>query len=187
MAVRAHRSRGFSLLELVVVVVVLSVVAAMVVPEFSGTYHHALLRGATREAVAVMHLAYSQAVTTGRVHHLCVDTARGRFWLETRALRGDRRFQPVTNVPGSAGRFDPRIRVRIRASGEEAPGPWAGEPAVPPEGSAPAAEALVFRPDGTSEARELRLEDEEGFAMVVRVHPATSRVRVIDAGREVTP
>src|SRR6185503_4211867 len=49
---------GFSLIELMVVIVLIGIMAAMIVPEMKGTYEEALLRATSRRLVDVFHLAY---------------------------------------------------------------------------------------------------------------------------------
>jgi general secretion pathway protein H len=163
---------GFSLIELMVVLVVLSVLTALVVPQFGGTYSDAVLRASARKLIAVLQLAYSQAVTTGRVHRVQLDTETCRYWLEAPRPDGDRQFAPVTNVTGAAGLLDPRIRMRLEVAA-------AGRDRTAP--------ILTFRPDGTATACEVHLHDREGFAVVVRVDPVTSRVRVSDIRRGGAP
>jgi type II secretion system protein H len=58
------RRGGFSLIELLLVVMVLGILAAMVTPELAGSRQEALLRAAARQLVGTFRLAYSQAVTT---------------------------------------------------------------------------------------------------------------------------
>jgi type II secretion system protein H len=179
------RRGGFTMVELMVVLIIVSIVAATIVPAFSGTFHGALLRATCRKLTAVLGLAGSLAITTGTTHRVRIDLGEGRFWIEAPASPRETKLVPVTNVPGSAGGWDLRIRVEVRAPDDRE----TGEPAPPPEPSSgeKKALALVFRPDGTAQACELRLSDIEGFVMLLRVHPATGRLQVLDEGREEAP
>ena len=50
---------GFTLIELMVVIVLVGIMAAAIIPEMKGTYEDALLRSATRELVGVCSIAAS--------------------------------------------------------------------------------------------------------------------------------
>lgn len=169
-----------TLVELMVVLVVLSVLTAMVVPQFAGTYQGALLRAAARQLVAASRLASSQAVTSGNVHRLRLDLADGRWWLEARAARDPgaegrgRSFAPVKDLPGADGRIDKKVLVEVEgAPGERAN---AGEAAT-----------IAFHADGTADGRTILLHDGYGFGLGVLIQPATSRTRVVQLEREARP
>ena len=93
--------RAFTLLELVLVMLVLSVVLAMVAPSLSGF-------GAGREAdyagaqvITLSRWAREQAISDGRVHRLNFNPTSGTYWV-TAQVGGT--FQPV---PGDFGQQFP--------------------------------------------------------------------------------
>jgi type II secretion system protein H len=186
--------RGFTILELMIVLVLLGVLAAMILPAFNRSYRDAVLRSDARKLAAAMSLAYSQSVTLGRVHRLCVAGAERRWWLELQEDGRDRAFVPALGVPGGAGELDGAVQATVREPLESGRKSRAagGETEERRELSTAAAErgreeepaVIAFRPDGTAEAREVLLEDGDGFALAVRVHPSTSRVRVVEIDRE---
>jgi type II secretory pathway pseudopilin PulG len=171
-----------------VVIAVLGILTAMVIPSFGGTYRDALLRSCARGLAAAASLAHSQAVTTGSPCRLRLDAAQGRWWLEARrrdpaselGAGGGRSFAPLANVPGSEGRIPNGIAARVvrPMDGDSLP---ALDPLGPLARGAKEVATLDFRPDGTAEAQEIVLADEEGFTLAVRIHPATSRVQVVAA------
>lgn len=163
--------RGFSLVELMVVVTVLLALTVMILPELGGALEGELLRAAGRELVAVMQLAQSQAVTSQRAHLLRIDTRDGRFWIEAPLGEGESGFAPAHGLAGSAGEIDRRIRLQVRSAGEKAP-------------AEDSSGTIHFRPDGTADAGEVLLEDREGFRLALRVHPTTARVRAVNLGRK---
>ena len=135
----SHRVRGFTLIELMVVLGVVSVLAVMIVPRFEGTYRRSLLRATARELAAAVDLASSRAATTVRLHRLRVDPATGEWAIEERMPGG--RFELVSSVPRASGRLEAGIRVRVEggigaqvllAGGPgDAPGSSPGSPAGP--------------------------------------------------------
>ena len=176
------RRSGFTLVELMVVIVVLGILTAMIVPQFGGTYQDALLRGHGRQLLEAAGLAYSQALTTGKAQRLRLDPGRGRFWLEARGEDGGREFHPAPGLPAGEGEIDRRIslevrEVRYRTGSREEPRPEreGGEPGD--------IESVTFRPDGTAQAREIVLRDLDGFSLAVRIDATTSRARVVEIPR----
>jgi type II secretion system protein H len=182
---RAARG-GFSLIELMVVVVLIGIMAAMIIPEMKGTYEEALLRSTSRELVGVFNIASSRAISLNQFLRVRLDLGTGRYATERQASDRTTRsaFVPVRDLPGGEGKLDTRISVKIRKpSGEddrsEPAAVRAPEDADIPEGSA----AIAFYPDGTAEASEIVLQDRAGFRLALRVNPVTSRVRVVELER----
>ena len=117
----SYRGRGFTLIELMVVLGVVSVLAVMIVPRFEGTYRRSLLRATARELAAAVDLASSRAAMTTRVHRLRVDPQSGEWAIEERVPGG--RFEPVSSLPRATGRLEAGIRIRVEAT--------AGAPVLP--------------------------------------------------------
>ena len=151
----SRRVLGFTLIELMVVLGVVSVLAVMIVPRFEGTYRRSLLRATARELAAAVDLASSRAATTVRLHRLRVDPASGEWAIEDRMPGG--RFELVSSVPRTSGRLEAGIRIRVEGS-VGAPLLLAGRPGDAPGGSpaAPTAPAPVERAPtaGTREDRK---------------------------------
>lgn len=210
---------GFTLVELIVVIVLMGVMAAMIVPEMRGTYGDERLRAGGRELLNVCALASSRAVSFNAVHRVHVDSASRKFRMERRTRTADRglAFVPVRGVAGCEGQLGEHITVRIRAA-EEAPetdsGPEAGAAAADVAnananagsdlpfgetgeagpGTATSAagpgdvergppQSVSFYPDGTADRAEIELKDVDGYGLVLRVNPVTSRVRVLERRR----
>jgi len=180
---RGENECGVTLIELIIVISVMAILSTLIVPQFTGSYRGALLGAAGREITAVAGLARSQAITTGRPHRVAFEPETGRYRLEAPDPQGDRggEFAPTRGVPGSLGEIDKRIRLEIRARDADRGAPQ----------SAPAArsrvDAVLFRPDGTAEGRDIVLRDEDGFALLIEVQPVTARVRITSLGREGPP
>jgi prepilin-type N-terminal cleavage/methylation domain-containing protein len=73
--------RGFTLLELVMVMMVLCVVAAMAVPSLRGFGQGRVVGSCSVQLVSLGQYARSQAVTKGVAHRLNIDPVGGSFWL----------------------------------------------------------------------------------------------------------
>ena len=183
------RSSGFTLLELMVVVVLIGIMTAMIIPEMKGTYEDALLRSTGRKLVSVLNLASSRAITLNQLHRVRLDTGRGKFVLErpVRDGEGGSGFVPVRDISGTEGELDSRISVQVHRPGEEiadASEPLERKPAGETTELERRESVIAFHPDGTADAREILLRDRDGFRLAIRINPTTSRVSVVELERE---
>ena len=173
--------RAFTLIEMVVVVVLIAVMAAMIIPEMKGSFDDALLRSTSRDLINVFDLASSRAVSLNQSFRVELDTQSGRYFVE-REIRGGAQdnYVPLKDVSGAEGRLDSRIAVEMsppdEASPDNPPDNSATEPVSP--------SAISFYPDGTADAMEIRLRDQAGFQMVLRLNPITARVHLSEPKRE---
>jgi type II secretion system protein H len=180
---------GFTLIELMVVIVLIGIMTAMIIPEMKGTYEDALLRSTSRELVNVLNLAYSRAVSLNQPYRVRLEERTGKYFTEKRVReteRGDE-FVRVKDVTGSEGELDTRISIRFHKPDDLPPeGQDEAAPALRGrEGELPAQEAgIAFYPDGTADPGEFLLRDRDGFRLVLQVNPITARVHIVELGRE---
>jgi len=80
---RIHHGRagGFTLLELILVMVILSTVLAMAAPSLSGFFGSRQTHDTAAQILALTQLARSQAISEGIVYRLNFDTAERKYWL----------------------------------------------------------------------------------------------------------
>ena len=180
---------GFTLVEMMVVLLLIGIVTALILPELSGTLEDARLRAAGRELVGVIGVASSRAITQGRTHQVRFDTGAGRYTLHEAADDGGAgdRFAPVPDVPGGEGQVDARISMEIRQTADDAAddGDWRG-PFFVRNGDAEDHDgrSFSFYPDGTADAGDVVLRDRDGFRLALRINPVTAGVRIIELERE---
>jgi len=186
MASRRHpRGLGgaFTLTELLVVVVIISIMSVAILAEMHGTFQDALLRAASRQLAGAFNLASSEAISFNRPYRVRLDRNSGR-WLLEKSARGGSDFFPALETSGSSGTLDPRIAIRILDSRviSAADGSSQQPPEDADDSTAPAsllaAESVTFYPDGTADARQIILTDRDGFRLNLRISPVTSRVQV---------
>jgi type II secretion system protein H len=72
---------GFTLLELVIVLAVIAIAISIVAPSMSGFAKGRATINAAGLFVSTARWARAQAITTGNVYHLNIDTSAGKWWL----------------------------------------------------------------------------------------------------------
>ena len=76
-----HALRAFTLMELVLVLVVISVVLALAAPRLRGFFQSRQTSDAAVSMLAMTKWAHTQAMSSGCVCRLNIDPAQGRYWL----------------------------------------------------------------------------------------------------------
>ena len=75
------------------------------------------------------------------------------------------------DIPGGSGTIEKNIIVQIVPAEAS---PESEEKSGPPN-------IISFNADGTCDSAEIVLRDRQGYRLVLRLNPITSRVRVLDA------
>jgi prepilin-type N-terminal cleavage/methylation domain-containing protein len=78
----ALRARGFTIIELAIVLVIASVIMTMAAPRVAAAFRQRAVSSAADQFVLAHSLARSTALRYGRVSELHVDPAAARFWVE---------------------------------------------------------------------------------------------------------
>jgi len=76
--------RGFTLLELILVMVILSTVLALAAPSLRGFFASRQIHDAAAQILSLIQLAGSEAASQGTTYRLNFDTAEGMYWLTAR-------------------------------------------------------------------------------------------------------
>ncbi len=80
---RASHTSGFTLLELMIVVMIIGIMTAVIIPEMKGSFEDALLRSTSRKLVDLFSLANSRAVGMNRAQQVRLDSKNGRYFVES--------------------------------------------------------------------------------------------------------
>lgn len=166
------RGRGFTLVELIVVTVVLLLLAGVAVPSFFRFQHAARFQDVVRRTVALLGEARSLAISTEHDVVLLYDEPARALRVQVEPAEADRDLEPNAPAPPAAERATRDLRVlplppEVEASVEA--------------GSRSLARVLRFYPDGRADEALLRLERAGSFPVLLTVNPRTGRVRVEEA------
>ena len=176
---------GFTLVEMLVVVVIISIMSAAIVAEMHGTFQDALLRATSRALAGACNVASSRAISVNRPYRVRIDRFARRYFLES-SSRGGSQFSPAKDLPGGSGTLDSHITIHVLEQGMkppddngEGPNDNSGSSGVSSDfSSSPLEEAVTFYPDGTADDRMIELVDRDGYRLGLRINPITSRVQV---------
>jgi len=179
-----RRVRGFTLIELMVVITIIGIMTALMIPEMKGSFQDALLRSTGRELVNVFDLAYSGSVSLNQIRRVRLDEKTGRYLLEKQTQEnGEEMFAPADDVPGSKGQLDSRIAVEFHRPDDVALDESRETVSERREGEA----IITFYPDGTADPGMVLLRDRQGFRLQLRINPVTARVQVVELERKEHP
>ncbi len=144
---KTGRRRGFSLLELILVLAIAGLLAAVVIPSLPGALESARLRGTAGELRAVLTLARTLAVSEARSRTVIFDFARGEYGFDA----DERRWLMPAGIRLAAVRLGDDDKengvVRVR-----------------------------FYPDGSADETEVALSSSGGGRIRVSVDPLTGIV-----------
>jgi type II secretory pathway pseudopilin PulG len=162
---RGGRSAGFTLIEVGLVLLIMSVVFALTVPRFLSSSRRELEAQARRLAVTVRHLRH-EAILSGRTYRLWYDLDGHRYWVESAGANSD--FTAFVRESG------------VLARGVDLPQPVGFTDVVLPLTFGKLFEGIAytdFFPDGSVELTVIHLDNGEDV-YTLRVEPVTGRVYV---------
>jgi prepilin-type N-terminal cleavage/methylation domain-containing protein len=178
----SQKESAFTLIELVIVIVIIGIAAAMIIPEMKGGFQDALLRSTSRDLINVFSIASSRAVSLNQLHRVRIEATTGRYVIEKRtreSVQGDE-YKPLNDVSEAVGTLDKRIAIQVHNL-DESPTAAPGNESSPAH---PNLDAISFYSDGTADAAELLLRDRQGYRMALRINPITAHVKIQELERE---
>ena len=152
------RQTGFTLLELIVVLVLLGIIAVLVAPGLGGSLENAKLKTASRELLAVLRVQRSEAIAQGRIITM-------RFASDESSYR----------IDGESVSLAEGLSVVYQAATGAASQGVQGS-ALPDTGN----NDLAFYPDGSSSGALLALRLGEGLRYI-RIDWLTGAVSLLDS------
>ena len=116
MKTSSKTSRGFTLVELILVMTILVMVTAIVAPNLRGFGAGRRVADAARQIVGLTQYAQAMAANDGRVYRLNFDTSRGEYWLTFQA--DDGQYQSPTNDYGQHFTIPDGTRLSINVTAQ---------------------------------------------------------------------
>ena len=157
---QADRSRGFTLLELILVMVILSTVLAMAAPSLRGFFASRQTHDTAAQILALTQLARSQAISEGIIYRLNFDTRERTYWLTAQRAGA---FEKLESGFGQKFTLPKDMIMELEDVDED-------------EGDV----FLAFTPQGTVTAGTLRLIDRGGRALEVTCPTVTESFSIVE-------
>ena len=159
---KMHHSKdeGFTLLELILVMVILSTVLAMAAPSLRGFFSSRQTHDTAAQILALTQLARSQAISEGVVYRLNFDTRQRTYWL-TAQQSGT--FEKPQIGFGQIFTLPKDMVMELEGVEEEDTEMF-----------------LAFTPQGTVTAGTVRLVDRRGRALEVTCPTVTESFSIVE-------
>lgn len=188
----SHSDSGFSLIEILAVVLIIGFVSAMVLPglRFSGGSNR---RDEALNVASNLELARQRAIMTGKTHRVLIDVDNGTYrvewWVRRSGIDNSLTFaerqravwegdpDSVLRPPDSGFEYEPIPGMFGKPSaltdpfyfdGIETSEGWLDDGLV----------AIVFDSDGTTDAAQIVISEPDGFAATLDILPILDSVRI---------
>ena len=156
----SDRFRGFTLLELIVVLVILSTVLAMAGPSLRGFFGSRQLQDTAAQILALTQFARSQAISEGIIYRLNFNTTQRIYWL-TSWRKGS--FQDIKTGFGRTYTLPKDMILELDKLEEDGQDMY-----------------VEFKPEGTATAGTIRLIERSGRTLEVTCATVTEQFCVIE-------
>lgn len=157
MAFQRRGYRGFTFVELIFVVTLLAILAAVTLPQFRRSFDSLVLQNFISDFTALAGYAQAKAITNGYKARINFDLPQKRLLAETRVVYQDASGNPAEEWSPDKSKVIPdSVLVDLK------------------EGTG----KIVFSPDGTSDQADFEIKGKYGGKYSVSIDPGTGYVNV---------
>lgn len=156
------RNGGFTLLELIATLVIMSVALTVAMPSITSGLQRWRLREGTRELSTMLKFTRNQAVTRRQPLQVVLDRARNMYWLDRPAAFMDAEQAAEKGIRLYALPDGVRFGY-VTAGGQEMSGDQLG---------------IVFSPFGTTTGGTIQIVDRRGRGYLIALDQATGRTTI---------
>jgi len=178
--------KGFTLLELLIVLVIISIMAAFVGPRVAGSMSTLTLKTAAKKVASSLRYARSQATSESRPYFVLFDADKGRLTIKPgqTATKEDKEKEAAEgeqDTGRSEGMADEAVKERFKVYA--LPEGVRFDKVVSDKNEAASdVFQIVFFPNGGSSGGEVLLENDRGRQYSISVDFVTGTVRLGEAG-----
>lgn len=170
-AARSHR--GFTLLELVLVLMLIGIVLGMAAPSLRGWARGSKLRDASDQFVSVARYARSQAIATGQTHRISINSEGTGYEL---LIQSGEEFTAPEGGIGPEFELLEGLQIRLVQRSPEA------DARIAQGGSSDA--TIDFFPTGRVEVAQVRISGPENDGFDILCATPSEGFRVLQPGEE---
>jgi len=146
--------KAFTLIELILVVVILSVLSTLAVPRLAHFYDTLQLRGFTSDLSSLAQYLQAEAISRAGVYSLTYDEEHAFF----------------------------RARLKVDDEFRDISGRWGRKFLIPPgitvSGQPPEVSEILFYPDGSSDTATIYFENKYGARISLSIQGSTGQIKV---------
>jgi prepilin-type N-terminal cleavage/methylation domain-containing protein len=163
---RAHVRRAFTLFELVLVLVMVSILMVVASPSLRGFLAGSKSRDASENLLAMTRLARERAIADRAVYRLNIDTQNSTYWVQ---VQDGERFVATGTDMGQVFALPEGMRVEMSRADGVVTGSW-----------------IDFRPNGRTDPATIRLTNSLNELTVIHCPSPAETFRILnneEAGR----
>jgi general secretion pathway protein H len=164
---------GFTLIEILVVLVLISLTTALVIPNFGSNISGIRMKSGLREILTALRYARNSAVMKKQISRVVFDLDEMVYRIEQAGAEDLHDMEEsfaspwmllgVKELPSEISHFDLQLY-----------GEWTGYDSL---------KEIVFYPEGDSSGGEIEIRDEMGRSYIVTVNPFTGMIRMEEGER----
>jgi prepilin-type N-terminal cleavage/methylation domain-containing protein len=161
------RTGGFTLLELILVLVIISVLLGMAAPSLRGFFASRKAHDAAAGILSLIRYARSQAITEGRNYRLNLDPDDGVYWLTVNEAGG---YAMLNTAIGRKYLLPEYTTMEVQMDDDDSKDDDASH------------EYIEFYPKGRADVCTIRIFDQSGDEVDVYTETPAERYRVVIPG-----